>query len=174
MIDSSKILRSHEVGAQVETIIAKVIDNRDNHTPLHPMTTALHSSIFNIEELAEEDDAVMRNLPQYKRNNAKEIDAEMELGDAFYMAATTIMALERGLIEDDIDRHAERLKAMSAIKANEARALIADGYYDEAEDTITQSMRYLIAYCEHKGIDPLAALEKSSEKFRRKFGAKDE
>lgn len=176
MTIANNILTSAEIGKIVEDIIATVIDNRENHTPLHPMTTALDSSIFTIEELAEEDDAVMREKPQYKRNNAKDIDAEMELGDAFYMAATTVMALERGLIEDDIDARGEWLKSMATIKACEARGLIA--YYGDddiaAQERMVESMRYLIAYCQHKGIDPIAALLKSAAKFRRKYGGINE
>lgn len=177
MTISGQILNSKSIGKWVDEMIAKVIDNRENHTPLHPMTTALDSSIFTIEELAEEDDAVMREKPQYKRNNAKDIDAEMELGDAFYMAATTIMALERGFIEDGIDARGEWLKSMATIKACEARTMIAywgDGEMGiTAKERIEESMKYLITYCEHKGVDPMGALEKSMAKFRRKYGKQE-
>lgn len=69
----------------------------------YPTPPRFDSLVFVLQELAEWVDAkITRQNPAYKRNNAKPVDPEMEMGDLISMTATALLR-PSGPAQDDFE-----------------------------------------------------------------------
>ena len=159
-----------EITERVDSFIGQVIDTR-HRTPAHPMTNAIDGLLFAHCEDAEVDDAQIRLDPRYIRNNSKDIDPEMEIGDTIYMIVSSIMAIQAGDYGPMKNREGWA-KAEIGRQIAESRAWMHYGNFTMAHIHAEMALRVLIYYCDLAGIDAQACLDKSKAKFLRKFGEK--
>ena len=150
-----------------DLLLSKVTDHWRKIGSRRPHPEAAPSTRFALQEAAEVDDAYMRQDPRWKRNNAKEIDPAMELGDLGYMILTAL-----GQVDLAHAGQAERRDALLAhVFDRLAWALIAleRGHVSAARPELIGAVEAWIALCGHVGYNPAELLDRTCAKIDAKF-----
>lgn len=152
-------------------MLDKIRDFR-NASPNFPMPSAGDCAAFAVTELGEVVDAMLRNDPEYIRNNAKLPDIEMEVGDAFLMIGSAIIAVEKGPYLSGCGNEKAWVAYKGAMKnLLDARVRMALGFPAmDISRSLEQAGHYLDIFCKYVDIDPEAALDKSINKLMEKHG----
>ena len=135
-----------------------------------PMPVTGHNIAFALSEMAGEViDAIMRGYPEYVRNNGKTVDLELEIGDTFSQIASALVTLEAELMIDKMDA-TQYLAAKVTERLASAQILWQLGNQTWTQTLLHEATEWLLALCQHLGVDPEQALRRSHEKTLRKHG----
>lgn len=151
----------------VDLLLAKVDNHWQRIAGRRPHPEAAPSTRFALQEAGEVDDAYMRQDPRWKRNNQKEIDPAVELGDLGYMILTAL-----GQIDTAHAGQAARRDALLAhVFDRLAWALVAleRGHVSGARSELIGAAEAWISLCEHEGHKPADLLDRTCVKIDAKF-----
>jgi NTP pyrophosphatase (non-canonical NTP hydrolase) len=137
---------------------------------VRPMPVTGHNIAFALSEMAGEViDAIMRGYPEYVRNNGKAVDLELEIGDTFSQIASALVTLEvePAVVEEDTTQY---LAAKVTERLTRAQIMWQLGNQTWTQIHLHDATEWLLALCQHLGVDPEQALQRSHEKTLRKHG----
>lgn len=138
-----------------------------------PMPVTGHNIAFALSEMAGEViDAIMRGYPEYVRNNGKAVNLELEVGDAFSQIASALITLDTEQIIENLDA-TQYLAAKVSERLARAQIMWQVGNQFMTEAFLRDTTAWLLALCQHLGVDPEQALRRSHEKTLRKHGGTD-
>ena len=163
------------------TTVLGILDNmiaaertvRAQTVHVRPMPVTSHNIAFALSEMAGEViDAIMRGYPEYVRNNGKAVDLELEVGDAFSQIASALITLDTEQIIEKLDA-TQYLAAKVSERLARAQIMWQVGNQFLTEAFLRDTTAWLLALCQHLGVDPEQALRRSHEKTLRKHGGTD-
>lgn len=155
----------------VDLLLAKVDNHWQKIGDRRPHPEAAPSTRFALQEAGEVDDAYMRQDPRWKRNNAKEIDPAIELGDLGYMILTALGQMDTA--------HAGQATRRDALLAHVfdrlAWALIAleRGHVAGARPELIGAVQAWISLCENEGYAPADLLDRTCAKIDAKYAPEE-
>ena len=153
--------------------IEREVECRRKTEHARPMPSTAHNIAFAQSEMAGEVlDAIMRSYPEYVRNNGKDADLAMEIGDAFSQIASAMITLE----DETVTFHADitqYLAAKVSIALANAQVMWQVGSGIQASLDLQEAASWLLQLCCHLAIDPMAALERSHQKTMAKHARQD-
>lgn len=141
-----------------------------------PMPSTGHNIAFALSEMAGEViDAIMRGYPEYVRNNGKAVDLELEIGDTFSQIVSALITLEGDAPDSSrVADETQSLAAMVCANLASAQNMWQIGSKRQTQSRLYVATRWLLALCQHLGVEPERALLRSHEKTLRKHAARIE
>ena len=146
--------------------------HRTRSADYFPLPTPAQCMRYAIQELAELDDAWMRQEnPAHKRNNGREHDAELELGQAGYMIASSLLDCFSDVEIARLAYTGTRTSRWAYLVAKCADSLTVPGY-DLFAPFAHDALYLWVRLVSDEGIDPLALLSDVAQRIDQKWGQK--
>jgi len=103
-----------------------VIDWREEYQGVYPWPNTKDSIAFALCETAEAVDAILRNNPDYKRNNDKDHDVLNELGDAMFMIMSVMDYIPGEIYKTALTEHSNDIEQLTLTTSTLSMAILAE------------------------------------------------
>lgn len=133
-------------------------DHRDRSAAYFPMPSAGDCALFAATEIGEYLDALIRlHGTAYRRNNARNVDTQAELGQVGYMILSTLIAIDRG----DRSRPDERSRraAILGTRIGLAISAMAGGDHEHARRDLEIAFSIWRHLCAEEGAAPATLID---------------